>query len=244
MIRNAKNALPHPALPADTLAASSAAAERSRGRTVDYVVADMENAIRSGRLALGQRLIEADMVRELSVSRGTLREALNRLSAAGLVEIVPNRGAVVRRLTRKEVADRFQIRVRLEGLAAALAAERLDEADNRERLSAAAAHASDSGLSSIESYRRENYRLHGTIAELSGNAELAAMVRQVWLPGQMVELRGALDIDYYRQSARDHRRIVEAILARNSAGAEAAMRAHLEAGCEVILSLPSRVFGS
>jgi len=104
--------------------------------------------------------------------------------------------------------------------------------------------AADLASYSIESYRRENYRLHGTIAELSGNAELAAMVRQVWLPGQMVELRGALDIDYYRQSARDHRRIVEAILARDSAGAEAAMRAHLEAGCEVILSLPSRVFGS
>lgn len=244
MIQNARNSIARSRPRAASASPAPASAERSRGRTVDYIVSDMEEAIRSGRLALGQRLIEADMIRELSVSRGTLREALNRLSAAGLVEIVPNRGAVVRRLTRKEVADRFQIRIRLEGLAAALAAERLDEAGNRERLLAAAGHAGDAGSPSIESYRLENYRLHGTIADISGNPELAAMVRQVWLPGQMVELRGSLDIDYYRQSAHDHRRIVDAILTKDTAAAEAAMRAHLEAGRDVILSLPSRVFGA
>ncbi|WP_207538483.1 GntR family transcriptional regulator [Sabulicella rubraurantiaca] len=209
---------------------------------MNYIVNDVQEAIRSGRLALGQRLIEADLARELGVSRGSLREALNRLSTAGLVEIVPNRGAVVRRLSRKEVADRYQIRARLEGLAAALAAERLHEADHRDRLLSAAPPAS-SGAPSVEEYRRDNYRLHETIADLSGNPQLAALIRQLWLPAHMVELRGSLDTGFHRESAEDHRRIVDAILAQDPTAADAAMRTHLEARCQVILSLPSRVFG-
>lgn len=59
----------------------------------------------------------------------------------------------------------------------------------------------------------------------------------------MVELRGLLGQGFWMQSAEDHRRIVEAILAQDAEAAEAAMRAHLEARCEVILALPPRVFG-
>lgn len=183
------------------------------------------------------------MARRFSVGRGSLREALNRLSAAGLVEIIPNRGAVVARLTREQVADRFRIRARLEGLAAALAAERLHEGDHRERLLAAAEPVETAALPSVEGYRAENYRLHGAIAALSGNAELATLVRQVWLPDTMVELRGSLGIAFYRESAADHRRVVRAILAGDPAAAEAAMRAHIEGRGAVILSLSARVFG-
>nr|WP_302474347.1 GntR family transcriptional regulator [Roseococcus sp. MDT2-1-1] len=223
-------------------APSAAVAERRSGGTVSYIVKDVEEAIRSGRLVLGQRLVEADLARELRVSRGSLREALNRLATAGLVEIVPNRGAVVRRLTRKEVADRYQIRAQLEGLAASLAAQRLHEADHRERL-LSVAPPDAAQISSVEEYRRENYRLHEMIADLSGNPQLAALIRQLWLPAHMVELRGSLDATFHRDSAEDHRRIVDAILSQDAAAAEAAMQAHLEARCRVILSLPSRVFG-
>jgi len=204
----------------------------------------MTAAIRSGRLALGQRLIEADMARDLGVSRGSLREAFNRLSAEGLVEIVPNRGAVVRRLTRKEVADRFAIRIALEGLAARLAAQRVGgDAAAHARLDALLAEAAGAEKPSVEAYRRDNYVVHGTIAEASGNEQLGPMIRQLWLPAVMVELRGSLDQSFYRRSAEDHGAIIEAILAGDGPGAEQAMHRHLEARCEVILSLPARVFG-
>lgn len=204
----------------------------------------MTDAIRSGRLALGQRLIEADLARDLGVSRGSLREAFNRLSAEGLVEIVPNRGAQVRRLTRKEVADRFAIRIALEGLAARLAAQCIREDEvARARLFALLAAASGAEKPSVEAYRRDNYVTHGTIAEISGNDQLVPMIRQLWLPAVMVELRGSLDQSFYRRSAEDHREIIEAILAGDGPGAELAMRRHLDARCEVILSLPARVFG-
>jgi DNA-binding GntR family transcriptional regulator len=208
---------------------------------VDRVVEQLEQAITSGRLALGQRLVEPDLMQEFGASRGSIREALNRLSAAGYVELLPNRGALVRRLSRKEVGDRYLIRVRLEGLAAAQAAQSLDQGDGRARLFALMAESSR--LTTPEDYREHNYRLHGLIAELSANPQLATFIRQLWLPGFMVELRALLDMDYRLSSAEDHRRIAAAILAQDSEAAEAAMRAHLEARSEMILSLPERVFG-
>ncbi len=211
---------------------------------MDYVVEDTAAAIRSGRLALGQRLVEADMVRDLGVSRGTLREALNRLAAAGLVEIIPNRGAVVRRLTRKEVADRFEIRARVEGLAAFLAAQRLDEADHRARLLAVARPLEDGALPEAAFARRGSYLIHETIADVSGNAELGPMVRQLRLPAVMVEIRRSLDEDraFWRRVMQEHRQIVDAILARDATAAEAAMRLHIEANRDLLLSLPARLF--
>lgn len=213
-----------------------------RGATVEFIVRDTEDAIRSGRLALGQRLVEADLMRQLGVSRGPLREALNRLSAAGWVEIVPNRGAAVRRLTRKEVADRFAIRERLEGMAAALTAGRLGEGRDRARF-LAATQAGTTHRQPVETQREQNFEFHGLIAELSGNPQLADMIRRLWLPAVMVEMRRSLDAGFWRRSIEDHERIAGAILAAKPDTAESVMREHLRRQCEAILSLPARVFG-
>jgi DNA-binding GntR family transcriptional regulator len=214
-----------------------------RGGIVDYIVRDTEEAIRSGRLALGQRLVEADLTRELGVSRSSLREALNRLSANGLVEIVANKGAVVRRLGRKEVADRFAIRQKLEGLAAALTTQHLEEGDNRARFEAAVQYALSGSPGATGSERNRNYELHGVIADLSGNPQLCAMIRQLWLPAVMVEMRRSLHASFWIKSKQDHVRIAEAIRAGDAVAAEAAMSTHLRTQCEAILSLPARVFG-
>src|SRR5918993_1901760 len=105
----------------------------ARGETVDYVLEHLRNCVIQGRYAPGQRLIEADLTRDLRVSRGPLREAFRRLSAEGLLESVPHRGAVVRRLTLREMKELFQIRVQLESLAAQLAAEAIANPAIRER---------------------------------------------------------------------------------------------------------------
>ncbi|MBR0648639.1 GntR family transcriptional regulator [Roseomonas terrae] len=234
---------PKPGNSAKSPSPASVSPAPRRGGTVDYIVADTEDAIHSGRLALGQRLVEADLVRELGVSRSSLREAFNRLSATGLVEIVANRGAVVRRIGRKEVADRFAIREKLEGLAAALTTKHLDEGDNRARFEAAGRYALSGNAGATGTERNRNYELHGVIADLSGNPHLCAMIRPLWLPAVMVEMRRSLHASFWVNSKRDHARIVEAILDRDAVAAEAAMSTHLRTQCEAILSLPARVFG-
>ena len=77
-----------------------------------------------GRLAPGERLLETKLCGELGCSRSPLREALRMLAAENLVTIEPRRGARVAHLTRKGIADLFEVRIELEALAARLAAER------------------------------------------------------------------------------------------------------------------------
>ena len=79
--------------------------KRMRGATVDYVLQHVRDGIFQGHYAPGQRLIEADLTRELGISRGPLREALHRLAADKILEIVPNRGAIVRRLSKREMLE-------------------------------------------------------------------------------------------------------------------------------------------
>src|SRR3569833_2206789 len=97
-----------------------------RGQTVDDIIERVRTAILAGRIVPGQRLVANDLVEQLGVSRGSISEALQRLSAEGLDDITPNRREMVRVL--------FQIRSNLEGLGARLAAERIDEADHRMQL--------------------------------------------------------------------------------------------------------------
>ena len=100
-----------------------AAQPPAHGATVDFIVERLREDILAGRLAPGSRLVESDLTARFAVSRGPVREALRRLSAEGLIEHRPHRGAVVRRLSERDIRELFQIRVEMEALAARLAAE-------------------------------------------------------------------------------------------------------------------------
>src|SRR5688572_28933642 len=82
--------------------------------TVDWI----RERIRRGRFVPGQRLVEADIIRELASSRSRVREALQRLSTEGLVTIEEFRGASVKTFSRDEVRQIYRVRMALEGLAA------------------------------------------------------------------------------------------------------------------------------
>src|SRR3984957_6707243 len=94
----------------------------AHGATVAFIVEGLREDILAGRLEPGSRLIENDLTVRFTVSRGPVREGLRRLSAGGLVEHRPPRGATVRRLTEREIRELFLIRIEMEALAARLAA--------------------------------------------------------------------------------------------------------------------------
>ena len=218
-------------------------ASRSRGTTVPQLVAHLREGILYGRYAAGQRLIEADLTRELGVSRGPLREAFRRLSAEGLVESVPNRGTVVRRLTRKETLELFQIRAALEMLAARLAARNIGSAGVREKFASAIAPIwSDLPRNTPPAYLDENKLFHQAVADAGGNDQLALLVRQMQLPLIMFQLSGFLTPDILAQSNREHRSVAEAILAGDASGAAEAMRVHLDRASRFAEELPAQVF--
>lgn len=103
--------------PAET---ARAANNGSRGRARAYE--EIRQAIIEGRYQAGQRLVEQNLAEEFQVSRTPVREALRALESEGLVVSLPNKGAVVRSLSAQDVYDIYDLRVRLESLAAERAA--------------------------------------------------------------------------------------------------------------------------
>lgn len=83
-----------------------------RQQAIDELRAD----ILSFRYRPGERLVERELTESLGVSRATLREALGQLRSEGLVELIPQRGAVVATLSRSDAADLYEVRIRLESL--------------------------------------------------------------------------------------------------------------------------------
>ena len=214
-----------------------------RGTTVDRLVAHMREGILFGRYAAGQRLIEVELTRAFGVSRGSLREAFRRLSSEGLIESIPNRGAVVRRLTRKETAELFEIRTALEMLAAQLAARNISSAAVRKKFEKTIVPIwNDSPRNVPLAYLDENKLFHQAVVDASGNDQLAAVGRQLQLPLIMFQLSGALTPDILAKSNAEHRAVAKAILAGNGTLAAKIMRKHLDRASRFAEQLPSHVF--
>ncbi len=93
------------------------------------VVDALRTAIVEGRLAPGARLVERELILMTGVSRTVIREALRQLESEGVIETIPNKGPIVRKLTLEEAKDLYAIRSVLEGLAARKFVENADKAD-------------------------------------------------------------------------------------------------------------------
>ena len=96
----------------------------------------LEEEILSGKLKRGEQLRENAIAERFNISRTPIRGALHRLAEDGLVELLANRGATVIGITHEDIEDIYALRMRLEGLAARLAAERMSEEDRASLTSA------------------------------------------------------------------------------------------------------------
>lgn len=210
------------------------------GETVERIAAELKNRILEGRLVPGQRLISRDMVEQLGVSRGSLREAFRRLEADGLVDVVPNRGAVVRSLSPAEVRHVYQIREALEGFAARLAAQSIDVGDNRARFTAVLDKGRAHNVRPVfQEFIADNKAFHQEIVRIGGNLPLAELIDKYQLPVFMIQLRQNIGTDQMiRNSLAEHEVIAAAILAGDPDAAYLGMKQHLWHSADLILSLP------
>lgn len=147
------------------------------------VCAGIRRAIVEGRLGPGTRLREQALADEYQVSRTPVREALLRLETEGLLVIERHRGAHVRSLSEREIEDVYQLRARLEGYAAELAAERATPAHLAGLAQAAAtfrravkASGAGTGLGGIRRIEEANAAFHRQILEASQHAPVRQLV--------------------------------------------------------------------
>lgn len=203
----------------------------------------IRDAINAGRFVPGQRLVEAELTAEYGVSRGPLREALRQLSAEGLVELMPHRSAQVRRLTRIEVVELFQIRAQLEAMAARLAASRMHSPPIRDQFSKAVAMVFDDKprLSTAE-YICENNCFHNAILQAAGNSQLVRLYENMQLGLIMSQISAALPTEIIATSLKEHRQIAEAILATDESRATELLLGHLTRAMDYMRMMPDRFF--
>ena len=206
----------------------------AHGATVAFIVERLRDDILAGRLQPGSRLVECDLTSRFAVSRGPVREALRRLTADGLIEHWPHRGAVVRRLTEREIRELFLIRIEMEALAARLAAA-ADALERRARFVAAIQPIYADAPRNPCEYLKENAAFHDAVMALADNLELRDLAARLQLPLIMAQVGDVLTPAVLNASVQEHRAVAQAILDRNPEAASARMRAHLERAAAVAL---------
>ncbi|WP_158219254.1 MULTISPECIES: GntR family transcriptional regulator [unclassified Achromobacter] len=211
------------------------------GETVERVAAELKNRILDGRLAPGQRLISRDVVEQIGISRNSLREAFRRLEADGLVDVIPNRGAVVRNLSAAEVMHVFQIREALEGYAARMAARNIGEEGNRARFVAVLEKGRvHRKRPDFQEFIADNRAFHQEIVRMCANPPLEGLIDKYQLPVFMIQLRQTIgSAQIIRNSLAEHEDIAASILAGDPEQAYQAMKRHLWHSAENILQLPA-----
>lgn len=191
-----------------------------RHQVLDYV----RQAIISGRLAPGVRLVERDLIEMMGVSRTVIREALRQLETEGLVATIPNKGPVVRQLTAAEAKDLYAIRGALLGLAARLFVENAEEADVQTLQTALNETAASYEARDPERILETKTRFYDVLVAGAGSESLSAMLST--LHARIWRWR-ALGLNHPSRSPKRSRESIEglramfgAIAARDAENAE------------------------
>ena len=231
-------------LPADPDAPDPAAAPGFAAIQVPDLVAVVENQLRdailNGRIGLGERIVEAELARQMGISRAPVREAARRLESTGLLVARPRHGFAVREFTERQVADLYQVRIDLELMACRLVCRQAPDADLARLLPQVDAMVARAAALTRAQRVALDLGFHVRLATLSGNSYLLRLYQNL---SQEVQLFLALSEDSYGDPAAladTHRPIAEAIARRDEDAAVAALRYHLEVAVEHVRALFAR----
>lgn len=191
----------------------------------DRLREQIEEQIATGQLAPGSALDEATLATQFGVSRTPVREALIQLTAEGLIELRPRRGAVVASVGPARLLEMFDVMAELEAMCARLAARRMGEA---EQAALVAAHrACEAARGDPDAYFYCNERFHQVIHKGSHNgflAEEAETLQRRLRPYRRLQLRVR---DRMENSFAEHETVVRALVAGDAALAAQALRGHV-----------------
>ncbi|MFA4928035.1 MAG: GntR family transcriptional regulator [Patulibacter sp.] len=208
-------------------AESSNAISRTGNSFSDQAERTLRDQILHGAFPPGGRLNEVEIATDLGVSRGPVREAMQRLARDGLVVLQPHRGAFVRRLTVDEVSNLFEVRITLERKVAALAAERLTpvQQEQLEQLRAGMA-AQDEDIDPDDQFQG-THDIHALLAIASGNEALAAHVATVNRELLLLRTQSGQTQTRAHDAIDEHAELIAAVLSRDPEAAATAMDEHL-----------------
>jgi len=183
----------------------------------------LRDRIFSGGLPAGQRLVITDIAERLNVSLTPVREAISQLTVEGYVDTLPRKGTFVKELSNQAFLDAYEVLGVLDAYAAEKAAARISDKALKELERLTRDMLSDD---SIDHYVECNWRIHGLIAEESGNQALLSITTR--LREEVTRYRYvSLTVDRrIEESRQEHRRMLEALQDRDPQAAAQVMREH------------------
>ena len=201
----------------------------------EVVYETLREAIRTGSLPPGERLMEIQLAEELGVSRTPVREAIRKLELERFVVMIPRRGTYVANLSLKDINEVFEIRAALDGLAAGLAAERIteEELEQLERLLVEISEHIDQHDN--EKIVATDEAFHDILYRASRNERLVGIIYN--LREQFTRFR-SVSINYpgrLQNTLEEHRQLVEAIARREPDMAQQKAREHIENAEQTLL---------
>ena len=187
------------------------------------------------RIAPGAKLNERELSEVLNVSRTPLREAIKMLAAEGLVELLPNRGAIAVELSEADVLNTFEVMAGLEAQSGELAAQRITDAELNEIKAMQFEMMAAYTRRDLPAYYRLNSAIHRAINAAAKNPVLMATYNQVNARLQALRFRSNQDGDKWRDAVKEHEQMVVALSARDPVAMRRVMSEHLAHKLETVI---------
>ncbi|HTK00405.1 MAG TPA: GntR family transcriptional regulator [Bordetella sp.] len=188
--------------------------------------------IKSGELTVGSRLNESELSQRLGVSRSPLREAFRALEEAGLVRLEKNRGVFIRDLSDEEAAELYDVRAGMDEMVGRRLAPRITDEQLAELGAMLTELENTSVRDGVSRYFELNLAFHDRLVEMTGNATLLGLYRQVVNRIHLLRRRGFSLAGSSAASHAEHRAILDALATRDADIAARAMRQHVQSGLQ------------
>lgn len=187
------------------------------------------------RILPGAKLNERELSEVLNVSRTPLREAIKMLAAEGLVELLPNRGAIAVELSEADVLNTFEVMSGLEAQSGELAAQRITEAELDEIKAMHYEMLAAYTRRDLPAYYRLNAAIHGAINAAAKNPVLTATYKQVNARLQALRFRSNQDGEKWSAAVKEHDMMIEALSARDPLAMRTVLASHLSNKLDVVI---------
>ncbi len=194
----------------------------------DVVFNTLRQAILTGELKPGERLMEIHLADKLGVSRTPIREAIRKLELEGLVTMIPRRGAEVAQITEKSMNDVLEVRRALDALCVELACERITEEELVTLKAACDEFETAIRTGDVKKIAQADVALHDIIVQATGNQRLIQLVNN--LAEQMYRYRFEYikDTSQHEMLVEEHKIIYESILKKDKETAAQAAKTHID----------------
>ncbi len=194
----------------------------------DVVFNTLRQAILTGDLKPGERLMEIHLANKLGVSRTPIREAIRKLELEGLVTMIPRRGAEVAQITEKSMNDVLEVRRAMDALCVELACERIRREEKLALKEACDAFEDAVKGGDIKSIAKADVTLHDIIVQATGNLRLVQLINN--LSEQMYRYRFEYlkDVSQHQNLIEEHRMIYESVTKGDKDAACRAAKLHID----------------